>query len=120
LTGFSLESLGIVHIVELVKVKLPMLQLTRRELVVTTCAMGAVFALPGCTDKPQATDVDPIYRVPHSGLIITSGWASIDFFIIALSGDPMHEFDVNSHDRRKAIDQSWPPLRLRASGSLTS
>ena len=39
-----------------------MFQLTRRELIMTTCAMGAVITLPGCTNSPQATGLDPIYR----------------------------------------------------------
>jgi lipoprotein-anchoring transpeptidase ErfK/SrfK len=28
----------------------------------TTCAMGVVSTLPGCTNRPQATDVDQVYR----------------------------------------------------------
>ena len=40
-----------------------MFLLTRRALLTGTCAMGAVWTLPGCTNTPQqATDVDPVYR----------------------------------------------------------
>jgi lipoprotein-anchoring transpeptidase ErfK/SrfK len=62
LASFARESLGILHGVEPAKVKLPMFQLTRREMLMTTCATGAVFALPGCTNTPQATGIDPNYR----------------------------------------------------------
>jgi lipoprotein-anchoring transpeptidase ErfK/SrfK len=48
--------------VQPIKVKLPMFELTRRELIMTACTMGAAFTLPGCTNQPQATDLDPIYR----------------------------------------------------------
>ena len=39
-----------------------MFELTRRELIMTAYAMGAVITLPGCTNSPQATGLDPIYR----------------------------------------------------------
>jgi lipoprotein-anchoring transpeptidase ErfK/SrfK len=39
-----------------------MFQLTRRELLITACTIGAVGTLPGCTNRPQATDVDTVYR----------------------------------------------------------
>jgi lipoprotein-anchoring transpeptidase ErfK/SrfK len=39
-----------------------MTPLTRRELLMTGCALAAVIALPGCTNSPQATGLDPIYR----------------------------------------------------------
>ena len=39
-----------------------MLPLTRRELFVTTSAMAVVITLPGCTNSPQATGLDPIYQ----------------------------------------------------------
>jgi lipoprotein-anchoring transpeptidase ErfK/SrfK len=39
-----------------------MTPLTRRELLMTGCALAAVIALPRCTNSPQATGLDPIYR----------------------------------------------------------
>jgi lipoprotein-anchoring transpeptidase ErfK/SrfK len=39
-----------------------MTPITRRELLMTGCALAAVIALPGCTNSPQATGLDPIYR----------------------------------------------------------
>jgi lipoprotein-anchoring transpeptidase ErfK/SrfK len=41
---------------------LPMVPLTRRELLMTGCAMAAVITLPACTNSPQATGLDPNYR----------------------------------------------------------
>jgi len=38
-----------------------MAPLTRRELLVTPCALTALITLPGCTNSPQATGLDPIY-----------------------------------------------------------
>jgi lipoprotein-anchoring transpeptidase ErfK/SrfK len=39
-----------------------MVALTRRKLLMTTCGVAAVIILPGCTNSPQATGLDPIYR----------------------------------------------------------
>jgi lipoprotein-anchoring transpeptidase ErfK/SrfK len=39
-----------------------MVHVTRRKLLVTTWAMAAVMTVPACTNSPQATGVDPIYR----------------------------------------------------------
>ena len=39
-----------------------MVPLTRRELFITTSAMAAAITLPGCTNSPQATGLDPIYQ----------------------------------------------------------
>jgi lipoprotein-anchoring transpeptidase ErfK/SrfK len=39
-----------------------MVPLTRRELLMTGCAMAAVITLPACTNSPQATGLDPNYR----------------------------------------------------------
>jgi len=39
-----------------------MVPITRRELLVTTCALPAVMTLPACSNSPQATGLDPIYR----------------------------------------------------------
>ena len=36
--------------------------MTRRELLVTTCALAVVMTLPACTNSPQATGLDQIYR----------------------------------------------------------
>jgi lipoprotein-anchoring transpeptidase ErfK/SrfK len=55
-------TVNIVHIVKPIRSKLPMFPLTRRELFVTTSAMAAVITLPGCTNSPQATGLDPIYQ----------------------------------------------------------
>ena len=39
-----------------------MVPMTRRELLVTTCALAVVMTLPACTNSPQATGLDQIYR----------------------------------------------------------
>jgi len=39
-----------------------MVPLTRRELLMTGCALAVVITLPACTNSPQATGLDPIYR----------------------------------------------------------
>ena len=39
-----------------------MVPLTRRELLMTGCALTVVTTLPACTNSPQATGLDPIYR----------------------------------------------------------
>jgi lipoprotein-anchoring transpeptidase ErfK/SrfK len=36
--------------------------MTRRELLVTTCALAVIMTLPACTNSPQATGLDQIYR----------------------------------------------------------
>ena len=39
-----------------------MVPMTRRELLVTTCALAVIMTLPACTNSPQATGLDQIYR----------------------------------------------------------
>ena len=39
-----------------------MVPMTRRELLVTTCALAVVMTLPACTNSRQATGLDQIYR----------------------------------------------------------
>src|SRR5215471_3168947 len=39
-----------------------MVPLTRRELFITTSAIAAAITLPGCTNRPKATGLDPIYQ----------------------------------------------------------